>query len=897
MFLSQMAIVLLMAAVAAVLLVVAVERDARHSAADRSYAVASAIAHSPGMAPALKSPRPDPALESQADAVKRASHLDFVVIVNRQGIRYTQADPHLLGTRIPYAQDLAALRSGHTVTGRNTTGDHTAMRTFMPIKDRDGSVIGGVAVGVRVTSISASATRQLPLLLGITALAMAATTVGAVVVGRRLLRQTHGLGPAEITRMYLHNDAVLHAAREGIVIVDADRRLLLVNEEAQRLLALPPRAQGQRVDDLTLAPPIFDLLVSGREANDEVHLAGGRVLAVNQRPLDRYGAASGSVTTMRDSTELTELSDRADATRKRLTVLYDASIGIGTTLDVARTAEELAGATIPLFTDYVTVDLAEPVLSGGEPTGAEQSLRRVVCAGVREETPFAAAGERILLAPAPAALAAGAGSGSAGGRIEPDLAAADGLVPRYVPGFGSGDAELTRRVLDHGIHSLVTVPLRARGVLLGMAGFWRAEKHGAFEQDDLELAEELASRAAVAIDNARRYTREHAMAVTLQRSLLPGALPDLSALRVAHRYLPTASGGVGGDWFDVIPLPGARVALVVGDVVGHGLHAAATMGRLRTAVHNLSALDLAPDELLALLDELVARMDSDEGRDRDVTGATCLYAVYDPSSGRATLARAGHPAPLLVGPDGSVRTPDVPLSPPLGLGGAEPFETAELDLAEGSRMVLYTDGLVERRGHDIDFGLDLLKGVLADHPGLDPEETCRAVMDAALPAHPTDDVALLVARTNRLPSDRVVEWQVPSDPAAVARVRADCGRQLRAWGLDDLGYVTELIVSELTTNALRYGTPPVAVRLLYDRKLICEVSDGSGTSPHLLRAATTDEGGRGLFLVARLAERWGTRYTRRGKVIWTEQALTAQAVGPGADTADALLDQWGDDSP
>lgn len=893
MFLLQVAIVLLMAAVAAVLLVVTVERDARQSAAGRSYAVADALAHSPGIAAALKSPDPTATLQPEAEAIERASHLDFVVIVNKQGIRYTQADPRLLGTRIPYAQDLEALASGHTVTGRNVAGGHTAMRTFMPIRNSDGSVIGGVAVGVRVDSISATATSHLPALLGVTALAMAASTIGAVAVGRRLLRQTHGLGPAEMTRMYMHNDAVLHAAREGIVIVDADGKLLLVNEEAQRLLDLAPEAQGQQVDRLSLAPPISELLLSGREASDEVHLAGGRVLAVNQRPLDRHGIASASVATMRDSTELSELSTRADAARKRLALLYDASIGIGTTLDVRRTAGELAEAVVPLFADYATIDLAEPVLRGDEPTGSERSFRRVVCAGVRDDAPFAPVGESVVFAPS----ASSAEEPSTGkGTLDPDLSAVEGFVPTYVPGFASRDVGLARRVVEHGIHSLITVPLRARGVVLGVAGLWRAAEHDAFEQDDLELAEELAARAAVAIDNARRYTREHTMAVALQRSLLPGALPAPTALEVAYRYLPTESGGVGGDWFDVIPLPGARVALVVGDVVGHGLHAAATMGRLRTAVHNLSALDLAPEELLAHLDELVARMDSDEGKDQGVTGATCLYAVYDPSSGRATMARAGHPGPLLVRPDGSVYAPDVPVSPPLGLGGAEPFETAEVQLAEGSRIVLYTDGLIEKRGHDIDFGLGLLRDALAGHPGQEPEETCRTVVEAVLSEQPTDDVALLVARTRRLSPDRVAEWQVPSDAAAVAQVRAACGRQMAAWGLEDIGYSTELIVSELATNAIRYGTPPVTVRLLLDRTLICEVADGSGTSPHLLRAATTDEGGRGLFLVARVAERWGTRYTRRGKVIWTEQALNARTAEPDHRMADALLDQWGDDT-
>ncbi|GAA3207498.1 hypothetical protein GCM10020256_03170 [Streptomyces thermocoprophilus] len=394
-----------------------------------------------------------------------------------------------------------------------------------------------------------------------------------------------------------------------------------------------------------------------------------------------------------------------------------------------------------------------------------------------------------------------------------------------------------------------------------------------FDADEVALAEELVARAAVSIDNARRFTREHGMAVTLQRSLLPRSLPAQDALDIAYRYLP-AQAGVGGDWFDVLPLSGARVALVVGDVVGHGLHAAATMGRLRTAVHNFSTLDPAPDELLALLDEMVGRIDQDERADGTagpVTGATCLYAVYDPVSRRCTVARAGHPPPAVVAPDGTVEFPDVASGPPLGVGGL-PFETAELELAEGSRLVLYTDGLVEDRERDIDAGLELLREALAA-AGPSPEETCRAALDALLPPRPGDDIALLVARTRALDADRVVEREVPMDPAAVREVRALVAEQLGRWGLEELAFTTELLLSELVTNAIRYGSAPVRVRLLLDRTLICEVADGSSTSPHLRYAALSDEGGRGLFLVAQLAERWGTRYTPTGKVIWAEQPL------------------------
>jgi anti-sigma regulatory factor (Ser/Thr protein kinase) len=379
----------------------------------------------------------------------------------------------------------------------------------------------------------------------------------------------------------------------------------------------------------------------------------------------------------------------------------------------------------------------------------------------------------------------------------------------------------------------------------------------------------------VSIDNARRFTREHGMAVALQRSLLPRALPEQSAVEVASRYLP-AQAGVGGDWFDVIPLPGARVALAVGDVVGHGLHAAATMGRLRTAVHNFSALDLPPDELLGHLDELAARVDKDAieaGDETAITGATCLYAVYDPASRTCVMARAGHPTPALARPDGTVEFPDVPSGLPLGIGGL-PFESVELKLEEGSRLVLYTDGLVERRDQDIDTGLELLREAVA-HAGQSPEESCDAVLDALLPERQGDDIALLVARTRGLGSGQVAEWEVESDPSAVAGVRAEVTAQLARWGLEEQAFVTELILSELTTNAIRHAAGPIRVRLLRDRALICEVADHSSTSPHLRHAAATDEGGRGLFLVAQFADRWGTRYTKDGKVIWTEQSLTS----------------------
>jgi serine phosphatase RsbU (regulator of sigma subunit) len=301
------------------------------------------------------------------------------------------------------------------------------------------------------------------------------------------------------------------------------------------------------------------------------------------------------------------------------------------------------------------------------------------------------------------------------------------------------------------------VPLRARGTTLGVAAVARHGRRDPFEPDDLFLADELA-KAAVAIDNARRYTRERTIALALQRSLLPQRLSDQPAVQIAYRYRP-AEFGVGGDWYDVIPLPGARVALVVGDVVGHGVHAAATMGRLRTAVHTLASGELPPQKLLARLDDVVTHLAVEESLTPDGTvgdlGATCLYAVYDPVSRRCSLARAGHPPPAAVAPDGTVTFLDVPAGPPLGLGlDGLSFDPVEVDLPVGALLAFYTDGLVESRGRDIDDGLDALRRALAT-PAPTLDVACDAVLAALLPARPADDAALLLARTRSLDADQV----------------------------------------------------------------------------------------------------------------------------------------------
>ncbi|WP_410540070.1 SpoIIE family protein phosphatase [Streptomyces sp. KL2] len=876
-FILQVAVVLLLVIASVVALVLQARNASLQEAKARSLVGAETFAHAPGTLAAMKSPNPSALLQPRAEAARKDSGVAYIIAFDTRGIRWTHPDPDLIGKRVvgSYAEALAGHVHQNTY---DTPGVGRTVDSVVPVFDTDGEVVGLVSVGITLSSVNEQVMDQLPLLIGSAVGGLALVAGGTALVSRRLRRQTHGLDPAEMTRMYEHHDAVLHSVREGVVVVSGEGRLLLANDEARRLLDLPEEGEGRRVADLGLAPRAAALLTSDRVATDEVILAGERLLAVNLRPT----APTGSVATLRDTTELRALAGRAEVARERLQLLYDAGVRIGTTLDVVRTAEELVEIAVPRFSDYVTVELLDAVRRGEEPNGdVSPTMERIAVRGIRDDHPLSPAGERITFVPTmPQAQSLHSGRAV----LLPDLSDA--------PGWHAQDPEQARRVLDFGIHSLITVPLQARGTALGMVDFWRSHRKP-FTPDDLAFAEELAARAAVAVDNARRYTREHSMAVTLQRSLLPRALPEQSALEVAYRYLP-AQAGVSGDWFDVIPLPGARVALIVGDVVGHGLHAAATMGRLRTAVHNFCALDLAPDELLSHLDELVARIDESEATEEEsetITGATCLFAIYDPVSGHCTVTRAGHPGPAVVHPDGSVTFPDVPVSPPLGLGAGLPVETAELQLPEGSRIALYTDGLVEDRERDIDAGLELLRHTLA-HPDRPPEQDCQAVLDALLPDRPRDDIALLVARSKRLDPGRVADWDVPSDPAALGPLRAACADRLQAWGLDELAFTTELVLSELVTNAIRYGDDPIRLRLMYDRDtLICEVSDGSSTSPHMRRAATTDEGGRGLFLVAQFARRWGTRYTDRGKVIWSEQSVEAAEAGLGA-MGDLLLDQW-----
>ncbi|MGA5337487.1 SpoIIE family protein phosphatase [Streptomyces cellulosae] len=578
---------------------------------------------------------------------------------------------------------------------------------------------------------------------------------------------------------------------------------------------------------------------------------------------DTTGQVIGAALAGLDSTE-------QHRSRRRLALIDEATTALGTTLDVVRTAEEFVALLVPDFADFAAVDLLDWVLDAEAPPLRDDPdvvMRRVAHASAGPDAPATVVPlgrTDVYPAYSPPARALREGRAVLAHAGEPDF---DRWMAEREP-----QSLRTEAARAHRIHAELAVPLLARGTTLGVAIALRNLRPEKFAEDDAVLAEEIAGRAAVCVDNARRFARERATAMTLQNSLLPKVRPGQAAVEIAHRYLPTASAvGIGGDWFDVIPLSGTRVALVVGDVVGHGIPSTATMGRLCTAVRTLADVDLPPEELLTHLDDLVTHLSADDRVDVPELGATCLYAVYDPVSRLLTVSAAGHPPPALLLPDGTCRLVPLNAGPPLGVGGM-PFEATELELPEGCVVAFYTDGLVDGRDRDVDHATqELCRALTVPTESLDA--LCDVVLKQVLPEEPGDDVALLLARTRALGAGQVAARDVAKDPGEVAVVRKWALDLLSAWGLDDISFVTELVVSELVTNAIRYGEPPIRVRLIRDRTLICEVTDSSSTSPHLRRAHAFDEGGRGLLLVAQLTQRWGCRQADGGKTIWAEQAL------------------------
>ncbi|MGW7353564.1 SpoIIE family protein phosphatase [Streptomyces sp. NPDC054784] len=422
-------------------------------------------------------------------------------------------------------------------------------------------------------------------------------------------------------------------------------------------------------------------------------------------------------------------------------------------------------------------------------------------------------------------------------------------------------------------HRAVLAPLRGRRRVIGAAVFLRRPERPAFEPDDLLVAAQLATHTALGVDKAVLYGREAYIADELQRTMLPDALPQPTGCTLASRYLPAAeTARVGGDWYDAIPLPGSRVALVVGDVMGHSMTSAAIMGQLRTTAQTLAGLDLPPQEVLHHLDDQAQRLGSDRM-------ATCLYAVYDPVAHRLLVANAGHPPPVMLHRDGRAEVLRIPAGAPIGVGGVD-FEAVELDAPEGATLLLYTDGLVESRVRDVWTGIDFLRQKLADtarltRPGTAPplEPLCDEVLDILGPGDRDDDIALLAARFDGITPSDVAYWYLDPRAQTAGQARRLARRALARWDLEELSDSVELLVSEVVTNAVRYAERPITLRLLRTDMLRCEVGDDVPQLPRLRQARATDEGGRGLYLVNRIARRWGATRLSTGKVVWFELPL------------------------
>ncbi|MFD6313575.1 SpoIIE family protein phosphatase [Streptomyces nigra] len=698
------------------------------------------------------------------------------------------------------------------------------------------------------------------------------------------------------------SQAIFGQSPFGFLLIDTDLRVRRANQRFASLFGgTPDDHRGRGVHDYLARPEaervaatLRRVLESGDSITD-MHVTGFLPGSDERRhwSVNLYRVHSGSGRPIGiawlgiDITARRAAAREAAAARRNLALLNDAGARIGNSLDLETTARELLDVVVPGFCDLATVDLYQGLLAGDEtPPGladGSAELRRVAFSSAVSDAPFVGGGAEVAV----------------------------GAVHHYPFNSPCADALRTARVQhvpgeDGGlVQSTLAVPMVAHDTVVGLAQFARTKGSEPFGDRDRELAVELAARAAVCIDNARLYRREHERALILQRSLLPPGDPVAAGLDIACRYLPGNSSAdrhseVGGDWFDVIELPGHRTALVVGDVMGRGLRAAVAMGELRSAVRTLALLDLEPAEVLSALDEIARGLGAPGGvqqatraarrpREADLSEvylATCVYAVYDSVTRRCTFANAGHLPPVLVEPGEDALMLDVPPGMPLGVGG-EPFEEVEVELPEGALLALYTDGLVESRDHPLDEGLQAFVGALTD-PTRPLEDVCDHVLTTLDTHHGEDDIALLMARVQGLPADSVGDWTLPREPRSVGRAREFARTRLQSWDLEALVDTTELLVSELVTNALRYGEGEIRLRLLLDRTLVCEVWDSGLVQPRRRRARDTDEGGRGLQLVGLLSAAWGSRRTPRGKTVWFELPLP-DGETTLTDPAEALL--------
>ncbi|MFD3555142.1 SpoIIE family protein phosphatase [Streptomyces goshikiensis] len=678
-------------------------------------------------------------------------------------------------------------------------------------------------------------------------------------------------------------DALFSQSLVGLHLLDTELRVVRVNTATPAMRDVPVEdVVGHRVDEVYGLLDADEVLALVRGVLDSGVPLVAHVVRAHRRgdpghqhfheiSVFRLETPSGDVLGL--AVAVVEVTEREES-RAREVVLEMTRERVGRTLDVLETCHELVDVLVPRVADIAVVEVVDALLRGDEPPLAplprDVPLRR---AAFRSGTYDSGTD-----ADADAPQAHPLGDVRALPGPTPYTQALSDLRPRAVASLNddlpwlAADPARARAIRAAGAHTLITAPLTVRDTVLGLISLYRTRQAEPYDEDDVSLLLQVADHTALSIDNARRYTREHTIAATVQRQLLPRRPASHPALETTHLLLPPDSGG---QWYDTIPLSGARTGLAVGGVLGRGLHAAAVMGQLRTVVRSLAAFDVEPDELLARLNDTATFLASERATlptadplHRQALAARFAYAVYDPLTLTCTVAGAGSPSLVVVHADGSTEVRDVPAGSLLGSADKTPFAATAFTVPEGSLLVL-SDTPLPALGPSGDPGA--LRR-LAEHPDRALEDLRDDVLYALAAGTEPGPTALLLIRTRPFPADRVGVWQLPDDPTVVATARRLVRDRLAAWGVErETAYDTELIVSELVTNAVRYGRPPLELRVINDRALTCEVRDGSASTPRLRHASVVDEGGRGLFIVAQLAQAWGTRYTPEGKIIWTEQ--------------------------
>jgi len=671
----------------------------------------------------------------------------------------------------------------------------------------------------------------------------------------------------------------LARAPAGLYVLDPELRIVSARLATRIMSGTPAdRVLGRCLTEVYSFPAPGQVEAMLREVADSGVPAPERVVRTHLREApgqarwtkisafrleDQRGAVLGVAAVLADVSEL----ERSGVRLHHLRELH--RIQVGQALDVVATCQELADVLVPGFADVAVVDVVDSVVRGEDPPlaplGREVPLRRAGFSrsGGGSQVPEQAGAMHRLPFPGPYA------------QVLTDL------KPRVIDlgpdaPWMTADPARAQAIRASGVRTLFAAPLELRGAVFGLLSLYRMPQRGPFDEEEAHFALGLADLAAVLIDRARLYTREHTIAAAVQRQLLPARPCSQTGLETAHVQVFGEAGGGGG--FDSFTVAGARTALLVGEVSGQGIQAAATMGQIRTVVRSLARLDLEPDEMLARLNDAMMQLAAERAAlppagpsRREPLTATGLYAIYDPIAQTCTYARAHHPAPVIVSPDGTaVQVPDVPPGSLLGTAEGLPFTSATVTLPAGSILAFYTPSILPAAPSGVPGDEGPLRRILAgtQRP---LQDLCDDVVYSLRDGPRPGDSVLVLLRTRTFPPGQTMTWQFGPNPEEARRARARLRGKLAAWNTDeDTAQAAELVTSELVTNAIRYGAPPMWLRVIKDLSISVEVHDGSPVAPRLRHPGTLDENGRGLGIVGRLVQAWGTRYTPEGKIVWAE---------------------------